>query len=233
MLKRILLTVVLAYSHLAVAYKVEPMTADIEPVGKRSQMTMRIHNTSPTPLTVELHPYSMNMDTAGNETTTPAEDEILIIPMTTIVPPGRSQAVMVRYLGDPVIKQSKTYRINVKQVSLPDAFSAKPRVELLIHFNTLLNVVPKDAKPELHVNRVIAKDDSWQLEVSNIGNKYGRVSKTEWRISDGTQSLTLNGFDAKDLVEGSLVLPNSTRTFVMKPIESFDAENIKIAFNNN
>ncbi|WP_218958930.1 hypothetical protein [Salinimonas marina] len=70
----------------AQAFKVEPMSAEMRPIGNKSQMSMRIDNTSDKPLTVELFSYSMTMDAYGEETRVPADDELLVIPATAIIP---------------------------------------------------------------------------------------------------------------------------------------------------
>ncbi|MCV5978794.1 hypothetical protein OFO29_41270, partial [Escherichia coli] len=70
------------------------MSAEMAPLGKRAQMTMRVENTSTVPLTVELQPYFMTMDEYGNETIVPADEELLVIPVTAIIEPGRAQSVM-------------------------------------------------------------------------------------------------------------------------------------------
>ncbi|MDN3683410.1 hypothetical protein QW180_01430 [Vibrio sinaloensis] len=128
------------------------MVAEMEPIGKRAQMSMRIDNTSKDPLTVELYPLAMTMDKYGNEAITAADNDLLVIPVTAIIKPGRSQAVMIRYLGDPSISQSKSYRIAVKQVKVNNSGTDSGQMGLLFQFNTLINVRPKkNTSPDLDI----------------------------------------------------------------------------------
>ncbi len=57
MTRWIILVATFLFCSYANAYKVEPMVAEIEPIGNRAQMSMRIDNTSRVPLTVELYPF--------------------------------------------------------------------------------------------------------------------------------------------------------------------------------
>ncbi|KIE20133.1 pilus assembly protein [Vibrio sinaloensis] len=218
----------LIVSSTAHAYRVEPMIAEMEPIGKRAQMTMRIDNTSSKPLTVELYPLAMTMDQYGNETISPADDDLLVIPVTAIVKPGRSQSVMVRYLGDPSISQSKSYRVAVKQVKVENSQEESGQMGLLLQFNTLVNIRPKNTNPKLSIRSVTQKDAKWLVEVENSGDSYGRLSRTNWTLDDGNNSLYLKGVEISKLIAGTLVLPYSTRFFEMTPIDNFNVRKLKI-----
>lgn len=218
-----------AFAH---AFKVEPMSAEMAPLGKRSQMTMRIENSSPEQLTVELYPLSMTMDEYGKETITEADNELLVIPVTAIIEPGRSQSVMVRYLGDPAITESKAYRIAVKQVAVERASKKQGQVNLLLQFNTLINVRPQNTFPELAVKSITQNEsNNWVLEVSNTGNSYGRLTQTTWKVTDGRQSQYLKGSDIATRIPGTLILPHSTRYLEMQPLNNFSVRNLSIEIN--
>ncbi|KHT40283.1 molecular chaperone [Vibrio sinaloensis] len=222
-----LASLLLASMH-ANAYRVEPMVAEMEPLGKRAQMSMRIDNTSSKPLTVELYPLAMEMDKFGNETISPADNDLLVIPVTAIIKPGRSQSVMVRYLGDQSISQSKSYRIAVKQVKVENSGDDSGQMGLLLQFNTLVNIRPKNTHPDLDIKSITQKDQTWLVEVENKGNSYGRLSRTNWTLDDGVHSTYLKGVEISKLIAGTLVLPYSTRIFEMTPIKNFNVEKLKI-----
>lgn len=212
------------------AFKVEPMSMEMTPLGKRAQMTMRVDNSSTEPLTVELSPVFMTMNEYGKETTTPADDELLVIPVTAIIEPGRSQSIMVRYLGDPSITESKAYRIAVKQVKVERASSNQGQVSLLLQFNTLINVRPQNTTSQLEIKSIEQndKDNKWVLEVLNSGNSYGRLTNTTWKVSDGTHSTYLKGVEIAKRIPGTLVLPYSTRFFEMMPLKNYDFKTLSI-----
>ena len=210
------------------AYKVEPMVAEMAPIGSKAQLSMRIDNTSENPLTVELFTYSMSMNEHGEETLVAADDELLVIPVTAIIQPGRSQSVMVRYLGDPAIAESKAYRVAIKQVQVKRPNAQSAQMGLLLQFNTLINVRPDNTFSELRVENVFQKEDKWIVPVVNTGKSYGRLTNTSMKISDGVQSKTLKGPQISKHINGTLVLPNSTRYFEMEPLSDFDVETVSI-----
>lgn len=210
------------------AYRVEPMVSEMEPFGKKAQMVMRVDNTTTQPLTVELLPFSMVMDEYGNETIEPADADLLVVPVTAVIEPGRSQSVMVRYLGEPAIDKSKSYRVSVKQVQVDRASSEQANVGVLLQFNTLINIKPKNTNPHLNVTNIEAQGEAWHIEVTNSGNSYGRINKTNWKVSDGVQSVSLKGSEIGKLIDGTLVQPQKKRIFTMKPLEGFDLSSLSI-----
>lgn len=216
----------------ALAYKVQPMVAEMAPIGKNAQMSMRIDNTGDRPLTVELEPLSMSLDKLGNETTQPADDDLLVIPVTAVIEPGRSQSVMVRYLGEPSITQSRSYRIAVRQVKVDRGQNEAANVGLLLQFNTLLNVRPKNTKAELSVQTIESRNNQWLVEVKNDGDSYGRLTNTNWSVSDKSHSVFMKGSEIGEKVAGTLVLPKSSRVFVMESLEGFDSVPTSIEIEN-
>ncbi|WP_171734293.1 molecular chaperone [Vibrio sp. 99-70-13A1] len=216
----------------ALAYKVQPMVAEMTPIGKNAQMSMRIDNTGDRPLTVELEPLSMSLDKLGNETTQPADDDLLVIPVTAVIDPGRSQSVMVRYLGEPSITQSRSYRIAVRQVKVDRGQNEAANVGLLLQFNTLLNVRPKNTKAELSVQTIESRNNQWLVEVKNDGDSYGRLTNTNWSVSDKSHSVFMKGSEIGEKVAGTLVLPKSSRVFVMESLEGFDSVPTSIEIEN-
>lgn len=211
------------------AYRVEPMVAEMEPIGKRAQMSMRVDNTSTEPLTVELYPLAMTMDEYGTETLTEADSDLLVIPVTAIIEPGRSQSIMVRYLGDPSITQSKSYRIAVKQVKVNNSNSQTGQLGLLLQFETLVNVRPKNTNANIEIKGIEKKNNKWLIGVENKGDSYGRLSDNDWKITDGKNSKYLKGIEIGNLFTGTLVLPNSIRYFEMPNLGDFNLSNLKIA----
>ena len=116
---RILLFVYFIFSSSVVwAFQVKPMVAELQPSGNQSQKTIRILNTTSSPLTIETSAFSLKINEEGKEQLTASDNDFLIIPMTAIIPAGKSQSVIVRYIGEPLLESSKAYRIFVDQVAV-------------------------------------------------------------------------------------------------------------------
>ncbi len=210
------------------AFKVMPMVAEMAPLGKNSQLSMRVENTGKSSLTVEMVPLSLTLDQYGNETLVSAEDELLILPVTAIIEPGRSQSILVRYLGDPSISKSKAYRVSFRQVQVERRDINAASIGVLINFDTLINVRPENTKPILDVVDIRENNNQWEVDINNSGQSYGRLSNTNWRLSDSKKSQFWNSKMIGNNVTGSLILPNSTRTFTMNPQDNLNIESLNI-----
>jgi fimbrial chaperone protein len=225
--------IILFVSFMSHAYQVQPMSAEIQPVGKMSQYSLRVENTDSFPLTLEFIPLKVSQDKYGINTLSPADEDLLVIPMTAVIQPGKTQTIMVRYLGDPMIKQSQSYSIEINQVSVALADQSDSEVSLAFNFKTLLNVVPSNAKANLQPGKFQKDGDDWTLEVINSGNRYAKVTETEWLLSDGINSARLDRKNINQFVDGKLILPNASRIFKVKQIEGVDMNKAKVEINWN
>ena len=221
------------FSYTTQAYQVQPMSAEIQPTGKNSQYSLRVENTDSFPLTLEFLPKKVLQDKFGNNTLTPADDDLLVIPMTAVIQPGKTQTIMVRYLGEPQLTQSQIYSIEVNQVSVELADQSSSEVSLAFNFNTLLNVVPLNAQAKLQTTTLQKDGDEWTLEVINSGNRFAKITETEWLLSDGISSTRLNRKNINQFVDGKLILPNASRVFKIKQIEGLDMSKTKVEIHWN
>ncbi|MGB1236726.1 MAG: hypothetical protein ACPG4U_00870 [Pseudomonadales bacterium] len=210
------------------AMTVKPMISEITPTGRSAQYTIHIDNPSASTLTVEMVTTRISMAKNGQETRTPADDDLLIIPVTAIIQPGAAQTVIIQYIGDPLIKQSQAYRVSIKQAAVDLTGTGKQAIGIGVNFNTLLNVAPPKSKAKLSVRSLKKAGKNWLLELHNSGDRYARISRTQWTITDKRgKKHTLAGKDIKKHLNGNLVLPNATRVFSMTPSNTFSLEGAK------
>ena len=216
------------------AQRVEPMVFELASSGNKSTTNLRINNNKSTPLTVEIEPSRISLDEQGNETRTLAEDDFLIYPPQTIIQPGKTQVVKVKYVGDPTIETSQAYRVSVKQVPVDLGLEEASSVGLLINFNTLANVIPAKAKTKavLDVESISKGDEgNWVVKINNTGNLYTRLSQTKWTISntnDPSKNKTFKKEEVNEMIEKKLILPNSSLTTKVKAIDGFSPETSSI-----
>ncbi|PKF51091.1 pilus assembly protein [Enterovibrio nigricans] len=222
----------LLFSWVSHAYQVKPMIAEMTPLGRGAQMSMRIDNTNDFPLTVELIPLKLSMDRAGIETLDAADDDLLVIPVTAVIAPGKSQSVLVRYIGDPEIKQSKAYRISVRQQNVLRDEDQDLDIGLLMRFDTLMNVKPENVSSNLSVKSLKKDKQNWLVEVENTGDSYGRINEVIWTLKEGGKTMVLRGADISKYIAATLVLPHSSRVFSMKPIKGFSPNKTSVEISN-
>mgnify|MGYP003624258232 CR=1 FL=1 len=207
------------------AYQVNPMVSELLPMGSGSQQTMRIINTSHKKLTIEILAYNLLIDQHGKENLKENDSDFLIIPMTTIIPPGKAQSIIVRYIGEPVLSASEAYRIAVNQVVVDLDDGGYSGVDMTVSFRTLLNVVPKNSKAQLVIlSKEQTRENTWNVLLENKGNRYIRLSKAKWVIESENNKLVLEGKELSEALSGKLLLPNSRREISIVLPEKFKAD---------
>ncbi|NHH88356.1 molecular chaperone [Pseudoalteromonas sp. MB47] len=214
-------------------FQVQPMVAELATNGTGSQQTLRVMNNTTEPLTIELAAYELLINSKGEEKLKINEEDFLIIPMTTIIPPGKTQSVLVRYIGDPLIESSKAYRIAVNQVTVDLNLAKQSGVGMSVSFRTLFNVVPKGAKASLKVkNFEQVEKGKWKVLLENDGNKFIRLSQGKWVFKNANNRFLLEGPELSKALTGKLVLPHSSREVLINVPAEFNADssNLQVLF---
>lgn len=207
------------------AFQVQPMVSEIQPIGSQSQQTIRVLNNSDKPLTVEISALDLLVNGNGQEELRPNEDDFLIIPLTTIIPAGKTQSVIVRYIGEPVLSESKAYRITITQVRVDLGDLGGSGVGMALSFKTLLNVVPTDAKAKLVIkNKEQFAKNTWKVSLENKGNKFIRLSQAKWVVKSKGQVFILEGQKLSSALDGKFLLPNSSSEVLIKIPSKFNAK---------
>jgi len=227
---RLFIVFILCYASFSVfSFQVQPMVSEVQPLGSQSQQTIRIVNTSTSPLTVDISAYDLLITEHGDESLRENDEDFLIIPMTTIIPAGKSQSVIVRYIGEPMLLASKAYRLMINQVNVALQDKSTSGVGMSLSFRTLLNVVPKDAEAKLIIkNKTQAAKDEWKVLLENTGNKYIRLSQATWVFKNNNEKLVLEGETLSKVLNGKLLLPNSSREVSIKIPAKFNAEQTEL-----
>ncbi|WP_421855009.1 molecular chaperone [Marinomonas sp.] len=207
------------------AFQVQPMVSEIQPIGSQSQQTIRVLNNSDKPLTVEISAFDLLVNGNGQEELRPNEDDFLIIPLTTIIPEGKTQSVIIRYIGEPILPKSKAYRIAINQVRVDLGELDGSGVGMALSFKTLLNVVPKDAKAKLVIkNKEQFDKNTWKVSLDNKGNKFIRLSQAKWVVKSKDQVFILEGQKLSSALDGKFLLPNSSSEVLIKIPSEFNAK---------
>ncbi|MGR5267427.1 fimbrial biogenesis chaperone [Vibrio astriarenae] len=165
------LLILISLSLNAQAFQVEPMVHNLLSFGNKSQATYRLSNPSSIEAAVEATVYIRKIDAAGNEELTPSNDDFIIMPPIASIPPGSSQLFRVRYLGEPQLHKSLSYRIIFNQLPIQEE---KDGITILYSFGTLVFVSPENVQPELE-----ASIDSNKLTIKNTGNGFADLSTLE------------------------------------------------------
>jgi len=208
------------------------MVAELESSGSQAQQTIRITNPSDQSLTIDISAFDLMIDSNGKEKLKANDDDFLIIPMTTIIPAGKSQSVIIRYIGEPTIQSSKAYRVAVEQVSVDLDQSGQSGIGMSVSFRTLFNVVPKGAEAKLAIkNKRQTDTSSWNVLLENKGNKYIRLSQAKWIFNAVDEQLILEGSALSKALSGKILLPHSSREVTIKVPAKFNVAETDLKIN--
>ena len=226
----IILTLMLSisYSH---AYQVQPLVAEMLATGPKSQLSMRVNNTGNDPVSIEILPTIISVMNDGAEKRTPAESDILVLPVTAVISPGKSQSFVVKYIGEPDLDHSKTYRISFIQTNIDLGDENETGIGLGVNFHPLISVIPKGAKPHLKIIDQKLSPENSSVTIKNTGNRYARLSKTEWVVSDKSgKRYTLAGDSLKEHVSGSFLMePGTTHTYIITTPKNINTTPVSIS----
>jgi P pilus assembly chaperone PapD len=223
-MKYIISFLLFVVSYSVFAFEVRPMVSEIKPSGSQSQQTMRVYNSTKDPLTIEIEAFDLLIDANGKESLKINGEDFLIIPITSIVQPGKSQSIIVRYIGDPVLSSSKAYRIAINQIPLSLDSSSSSGVTMAMNFNTLLNVVPDNAEANVSIKgkKQVSKG-VWSVDLENTGNKFIRLTQSKWKIHNKDGEFVLEGKELSQSLSGKIMLPNSKSTVLVRVPSQFNA----------
>lgn len=169
------------------AMTVQPVIVDLSTGGSRMSAVVTVENTFATALPVELRAVEADFNETGLVTTTREAADLLIFPPQALIPPGRTQAFRVQWVGDPGLAQSKHFFLTVAQlpVKLPAGQSA---VQILYNFQVIVSVGVAGVRPAVKViSAGSQKGEDGKLRLvlnlQNDATTYGYLSDGSLRIS--------------------------------------------------
>ncbi len=185
----------------AQGYQIQPMLATIQPSGPDSRLTLLIKNTGEVPITLEILPFRATVDEAGMPKRSPEDDDLLVYPAQTAIPPNREQTVQIRYIGDAAFTDARMYGVRVAQ--LPVDFrtgaaseQANAQADVKMSFNFLSHIIvsPPSAKAEVSVE-VLGRsvEGGLALRLHNPGAGIAVLNSARWTFTDaGGKSVELD-----------------------------------------
>lgn len=194
----------LALAMPAAAYQVQPMIVEIDSVGRNSMITYRLQNPGNVPLPVEVAVMRRTFDENQKEVLVPAEKSFLVLPPQIEVPPGGYQIFRAKYLGNPKLEQTDSYRIIFKQLPVTED-KENSGVKMMFNFATLVFVTPKGVTPENQSKLDCKTAEACHLTVSNHGKRVLDLSHFAYHFDDGGKVVDWN--EMQKLSPGRFVMP--------------------------
>ena len=211
------LAMLLAGATLAKAMSISPTHIEMTTLGPDSRADIRVFNGSDMPLPIETVISRVTRDAKGNKIVRRNEADFLVLPMQAMIPPGRSQILKVQWLGEPLIEESRAYRLHINQLPVAQPGQGKA-VRIVLSFAVIVNVAPPKGQPDLQlvktdITRSRAGKRVPALTVTNRSKVHARLPEARIHLSGGGWSRVLSPGVLEGLIGIGTVMPGQTRTF--------------------
>lgn len=213
------------------AYDVRPIVIQLSPEGAGSTQSVIITNSHDEPIAIEVRAYHREQNPDGSEVRKPEDQDIIITPPQMVIAPGASQAVRVRWVGDPRPPRELAFRLITEQLPINlvsqkrNDFTANVAVNY--RYEAALYVTPRAAQPLARIDRAepVTGDDGAQLlEIDIVSEGTRRASLDSPSVTltpvGGGQSVTVEG-EAVGQLNQLVTLAGARRTVRIPWPENF------------
>jgi len=174
------------------AMDVSPMVAKITPTGSGSSYRLTVRNDSAAAATVEIEVYRMLVDETGARSLTPEDNDIVVFPVQSVIPPNREQVIQVRYLGEGG-GEGRMYLVRAAQLPINMQTTtgdgdAGADIKVAFTINTYVFVAPASARAAVEVTSVSrAANGDVLLSARNTGAGFAHLREARFTLttSDG------------------------------------------------
>jgi len=167
---------------------VSPMVAKITPSGSGASYRLTVRNDSATAATVEIEVYRMQVDETGARSLTPEDDDIVVFPVQSVIPPNREQVVQVRYLGE-ASDEGRMYLVRAAQLPINMQTTtaegeAGADIKVAFTINTYVFVAPASARAVVEVTSVSrAANGDVLLSARNTGTGFAHLREARFTLT--------------------------------------------------
>jgi len=134
-----------------------PMVTELATTGAASTARIQVGNETNAALPFEAKVVKITWHEDGSRTESPADEDFLVFPPQGLIGAGAHQIVRVQWLGDPQMKGSESFYLEVKQ--LPIQIDAKAdtsqrpvaKIQMVYDIKALMVVAPRGAKAAVRV----------------------------------------------------------------------------------
>lgn len=206
----------LSVPNLSHAMSVTPMHMELKAVGNGSHAQFQVGNDSASPLPIEVIFERLSYGENGDRQVTKAKDELVVFPVTALIPPGGTQTFRVQWVGSPDIDKSYSFIVTARQLPIKFKEDGRARVQIVSAFGAILNVAPLNGAANLKlVSSAPAKTNQGKpalsILVENPTNVHALLSNSIVRV--GSRSIAQESI--RSLVGVGVVEPRKRRRFLV------------------
>jgi len=158
----------------------------------------------------------MTVDEAGGRSLTAEDNDIVVFPVQSVIPPNREQVVQVRYLGE-ADGEGRMYLVRAAQLpinmqTVTDDGAAGADIKVAFTINTYVFVAPANARAAVEVTSVSrSANGDVLLSARNTGTGFAHLREARFtlRTADGRSHEVPAA--AVDVGEVSVIAGGATR----------------------
>jgi fimbrial chaperone protein len=209
----------------AQAYRVEPMSLELESAGRGAQGAFRVINDGTEPVAIEVRLAARSLAEDGTETLSAVGDQFILFPTQMILRPGQSQAVRVQWKADANLPREQNFRIITEQlpVNLQRERAGGAQIGITLRYQGTLYVRPDRAKAavavqEARVEPAPGGGSQLALLLANNGTRHA-ILGTDLKVTvrAGKETVTLEGEKTGAMLGANLLAGNKRRFVVPLP----------------
>jgi fimbrial chaperone protein len=137
----------------AFALLVQPVVIRMDTSGPHASAAITVANDRNTPDTVEITLAKLSLPEKGTPLLTPDKgDDFLVFPPIATVLPGKTQVFRIRWVGDPVLAQARTYMFTTSE--LPIDQKKDSGVQIIYAIQSLVTVTSPGLKSDVSATAV-------------------------------------------------------------------------------
>lgn len=192
------------------AYAVSPLRIEIAPTGSNAVGRFVISNTDAIPATLSMKALRVVIAQDGTITREETSD-LLVFPPQTVLQPGDTQALQVRFRGDPAM-QAGLYTVHITQVPVNAVQGEQASLKVAVQFYTAVIVQAEGATGNLVLRESapIPGTTRHRVTLVNEGDGFARLDIGALLAKGSAGSIPLAEADyAKG--DTAYVMPGATR----------------------
>ena len=209
-------------AQIASAFELSPLRASLSVLGAGAEKEFTIKNTKRSAIAVIFSVDTRAEDLNGKESNKNADDSFMIYPPQTIIPPGATQRVRVRWIGNTQLKREQAYRFIAEEVPV-QLSQKKTGVQMLLKIRGALYVRPKSVTPKIIVSNIRLVGKKLSISLVNTGTRHAYLVEPRLLLTSKAGRLNVNTKLLKDVN----ILAGAQRRFLVTPPKGFSPSNWK------
>ncbi len=194
----------------AAAIDVQPVVNVINLPEDQRGVSIVIRNPREVDLPIEFDIVERSVNPDGSETSEPADDQFVIFPAQTLIPPGQSRTVRVQYVG-PALDTSRSFTMYTTELPIAESEIGNSGVQRILRMGASVHVAPQGVVPEPVLEASRAVENGVEVSIRNGGNRFLYVDNVSLEFGD----TTIEGYELANIAERTLIPPGALRTFVV------------------